>query len=133
MNFNKGILSIQDPRGRYVGMQNIANDFLTGRNIDISTQGPKEDPTAVVVEVSAEEDKFIKEEDKTYTRIKGDYKKHANPNMFSVLLNNAITSFDMDKKHNRGNTYRISDNSGNKVQITPEEFYTDTYDFSTKK
>ena len=133
MSYSDGILSIQDPKGRYMGMQDVASGFLTKKNINISTQGPKEDPTAIVLEVSAKEDEFVKEEDKTYTRMKADYKKNATPDMFSVLLYNATTSFNRDKKLNRGNTYRISDNNGRTAKVTPEEFYTDTYNFSTRK
>ena len=132
MNFNNGILSIQDPKGRYMGMQDIATGYLTGRNINICTQGPKDDPTAIIVEVSAEEDKFTKEEDKSISRMKGDYKKNATPKMFSILLNNAAKSFDIDKKYNRGNTYKLY-NNGFYKDITQEEFYIDTCDFRLNK
>lgn len=133
MNYNNGILSIQDPKGRYMGMQDIASQFLTGRNINISTQGPKEDPKAVVVEVSAEEDKFSKEEDKTYTRIKADYKQNSTPQGFLTFLKNATTNFDADKLFNAGNTYRVYNNNGLNQDVTPEEFYIDTYNFSTRQ
>ncbi len=132
MSYSDGILSIRDPKGRYMGMQDVASGFLTERNIDISTQGPKEDPTAIVLEVSAKEDEFVKEEDKTYSRIKADYKKNATPSMFSMLLSRATANFDYDKDHKNGNTYRIY-NNGRHKDVTPAEFYTDTCDFRLNK
>ena len=132
MNFNNGILSIQDPKGRYMGMQDIATGYLTGRNINICTQGPKDDPTAIIVEVSDEEDKFSKKKNKAVSRMKGDYEDNATPNKFKTLLYNATASFDIDKMLNRGNTYKLYDN-GLYEDVTREEFYTDTFNFSTSK
>ena len=96
MSYNNGILSIQDPKGRYMGMQDIATGYLTGRNINICTQGPKDDPTAIIVEVSAEEDNFSKNKNKAVSRMKGDYEDNATPNKFKTLLYNATISFDID-------------------------------------
>ena len=132
MSYNNGILSIQDPKGRYMGMQDIATGYLTGRNINICTQGPKDDPTAIIVEVSAEEDNFSKNKNKAVSRMKGDYEDNATPNKFKTLLYNATISFDIDKRFNRGNTYKLYDN-GLYEDVTREEFYTDTFNFSTSK
>ncbi len=130
MSYDNGILSITDPKGRYMGMQDIASGYLTGRCIDITTQGPKDNPTAVVVTVYAEEDKRKKlKVIKNFTRMKADYEENATPEKFSTLLYNATISFDINKRLNRGKLYQIYSN-GLYLDITREEFYDENLDLS---
>jgi len=49
---SRGVLTINDPCGRYVGLQSVARSFLTRQNIDISFLGPKERPTAIVLKLT---------------------------------------------------------------------------------
>ncbi len=126
MNFNNGILSITDHKGRYMGMQDIASCYLTGRCIDISTQGPKDNPTAVVLTVYAEEDRGKKRKNiKEITAMKADYSENATPDKFSTLLYNATGAFDINKMFTRGKVYLLYSN-GLYEDITREDFLDDT-------
>ena len=63
----KGVLTVNDPYGKYMGMQSDARNFLININIDISFLGPAEHPTAVVLKLTpypsseADEERAIKE------------------------------------------------------------------------
>ena len=130
MSYDNGILSITDHKGRYMGMQDIASCYLTGRCIDISTQGPKDNPTAVVLTVYAEEDRGKKLKNiKTFTAMKADYEENATPEKFSTLLYNVTSSFDINKMLNRGKLYQIY-SDGLYLDITREEFYDENLDLS---
>ena len=72
MNSNKGVLSIVDHKGRYIGMQSTARAYLHGVCIDISTQGSDDNPTAVVVTVYDAKDRGRKLEEINYSSIKAD-------------------------------------------------------------
>ncbi len=116
-----GILSIVDRKGRYMGMQHIARAYLGGICIDISTQGPDNNPTAVIVTVYDEADRGKKLEDINYSATKADYNRNAIPDMFSCLLYKATTGFEIDKRLKNGTVYRIY-NNGAFQRITYEEF-----------
>ena len=70
----RGILSITDPRGKYMGMQTLARNFLgmgnDAKDIDISFLGPAEKPVAVVLAIS---DAMVRNNDPLTTYVKGDY------------------------------------------------------------
>lgn len=129
MNFNRGILSITDHKGRYMGMQDIASGYLSGRCIDISTQGPDDNPTAIVVIVYAEEDRGKNLQEINFSATKGDYERYATPKMFSVLLDKATIKFDYGKRHNKGTTYYALA-CGKRYNITAEEFNDEKLDLS---
>lgn len=130
MNFNTGILSITDHKGRYMGMQDIASQFLTGRCIDISTQGPDNNPSAIVITVYDEKDKYKNFEDINFSAIKGDYERWATPQMFCILLQEAGRLFDWDQIHQKGTCFYIRTNHLSSTAVTREEFYKETTDFS---
>ena len=130
MNFNTGILSITDHKGRYMGMQNIASQFLTGRCIDISTQGPDDNPSAIVIIVYDEKDKRKDLADVSFSAIKGDYERWSTPDMFCMLLKDAEANFEWDKSHGKGTCYYIRTNHLSTSEVTCEEFYEETTDFS---
>lgn len=132
MSYSDGTLSIVDRKGRYMGMQNIAGGFLSGCCIHISTQGPEDNPTAVIITVYDKEDAGKNFEDINYSAMKADYNKYATPNMFPVLLYNVTTSFNRDKKCIRGTCYRICDNNGRTHKVSSETFDNPNIDFSKR-
>ena len=71
-------------------------------------------------------------EDINYSAMKADYNKYATPNMFPVLLYNATTSFNRDKKCIRGTCYRICDNNGRTHKVSSETFDNPNIDFSKR-
>ena len=126
---SKGILSIVDRKGRYMGMQNIAEGFLTERCIHISTQGPEDNPTAVIITVYDKEDAGKNFEDINFSALKAEYDRNATPSMFSVMLSCATANFDYDKKYNNGTCYRFYRN-GDFRDVSPEMFNNPDTDFS---
>ena len=151
-DYMKGILTIDDPRGQYMGMQSIARLSLTGKNIDISYLGPAEHPTAVVLRLTPKTDKeyeqeelnrYQTEEDKERVRqkyrdlrrivqyIKADYFYTADPEQFRVFLSYATTRLNFCKycKVYDGR-YDVYYHCGRSNECTEEEFYNGTVDFS---
>lgn len=156
----KGILTINDPRGRYMGMQHVARNFLNNKNIDISFLGPAECPTAVVLTLTVypsskeDEEREVQEcvkrraADPSYRRseeeirqdyqkrrmvvmhMKADYYKNANSEFFANLLSKASTVLTSDYRRGRYSTYDIYYNNGICDDCTKEEFYSDTADFT---
>lgn len=119
MSFNSGILSITDHKGKYMGMQDIASCYLTGVCIDISTQGSDDNPTAIVIIVYDEEDRFKNLEDINFSAVKGDYKRNAKMN------------FSYDKEKENGICYRIFANNGFDYDVSLETFNNPDINFST--
>ena len=132
-NINKGVLSIQDPKGKYMGMQNVARNFLINQNIGISTQGPKEAPDSVVIEITKSSDKPIPEEKQHTMRMKADYLKNATPEFFANMLSKATTIFTSDDRRNRGDTYNIYYNNGICDDLTKEQFYNEKPNYTFVK
>ena len=132
MSYSDGTLSIVDRKGRYMGMQYVANGYLSGNCIHISTQGPENNPTAVIITVYDKDDAGKNFEDINFSAMKADYNKYATPDMFSVLLYNATTSFNRDKKCIRGTCYRICDNNGRTHKVSSETFDNPNIDFSKR-
>ena len=156
----KGILTINDPRGRYMGMQHVARNFLNNRNIDISFLGPAECPTAVVLTLTVypsskeDEEREVQEcvkrraADPSYRRseeeirqdyqkrrmiamhMKADYFKNASPELFATLLSVASTTLKADQLLSRYGTYNVYYNNGKHSRCTKEEFYSDAADFT---
>lgn len=132
MSIYKGILSIQDPAGSYIGMQNVARDFLIRHDIDITTQGPKKNPIALVITVTAVKDRD--QDEKQVTRVKGDYKMNATTTRFSAFLSSAIAGHNTDKLLHEGRSaYYIYINNGIRYHATEEEFFTTECDFSSNR
>ena len=126
---SKGTLSIVDRKGRYMGMQNIAGGFLSGCCIHISTQGPENNPTAVIITVYDKDDAGKNFEDINFSALKGEYDRYATPSMFSMMLSRATANFDYDKKYNNGTCYRFYRN-GDFRDVSPEMFNNPDTDFS---
>ena len=99
MSYSDGTLSIVDRKGRYMGMQNIAGGFLSGCCIHISTQGPENNPTAVIITVYDKDDAGKNFEDINFSALKAEYDRNATPSMFSMMLSRATANFDYDKKY----------------------------------
>jgi len=133
MSWNKGILSITDPKGRYMGMQDVAGGFLTGTCVDISIQGPANKPTCVVVTVYAEEDRGKKLEEIRTIAVKADYERHSTPMAFSLLLKFAKSYFKLAEMENlsTGYHYYMYGNNGYGYELTPEVFHDPNYTWKT--
>jgi len=129
MSYSDGTLSIVDRKGRYMGMQNIAEGFLTKRCIHISTQGPEDNPTAVIITVYDKEDAGKNFEDINFSALKAEYDRNATPSMFSMMLSRATANFDYDKKYNNGTCYRFYRN-GRSKDISLETFMNPDNDYS---
>ena len=122
----KGVLTINDPCGRYMGLQSVARCFLTRQNIDISFLGPAEHPTAIVLKLTPYPSS------KPYAmHMKADYFKNATPELFSTLLSKATNRMNFNTITNcQHSTYHIYYNNGLTDECTEEEFYLGTADFT---
>ena len=125
---SRGVLTINDPCGRYVGLQSVARSFLTRQNIDISYLGPAESPTAVVVKLTP-----TRGSKEVAMHMKADYFVNATPELFGVLLSQARSTMGADKLAGRNSTYHIYYNDCMTDNCTEEEFYNGTPDYTYKK
>ena len=132
-SMSKGILSIQDPKGRYIGLQNVARSYLNRQNIDISTLGPKDEPDSVVISISKKGEKPIPAEKQHTMRMKADYLKNATPELFSTLLSQATSTFKADGLKNCGDTYNVYYNNCLTDSVTKEQFYNEKPDYTFVK
>ena len=132
-SMNQGILSIQDPKGRYVGMQNIARTYLNRQNIDISTLGPKEEPDSVVISISEKRKSPIPKTEQHTMRMKADYIKNATPELFETLLSKATNRFNFDSITNKGDTFNVYYNNSLTDTVTKEQFYNEKPDYTFVK
>ena len=130
----RGILSITDPRGKYMGEQTTARAFLLGRDIDISYLGPKEHPTAVVIAFSDVLER--NQPDQLVTYIKADYFKYSGIEMFRLLLSMADSHYRFNRlmRNTRNpppyrSIYCICYNNGRRRDVTKEEFFQAECDF----
>lgn len=125
---DKGILTINDPRGKYMGMQNIARNFLTNKNIDISCLGPAEKPTAIVLKLTP-----ICGSKEVAMHMKADYFVNATPELFATLLSRAASRMEVDIMKGSNKTFNIYYNNGTGDYCTEDEFYNGTPDYTYKK
>ncbi len=130
-SIKEGTLSIDDSKGKYAEMQNIAKDFLVGRCIEISTQGYLETEdvdkrTAIVITVYGEEDKLKDLKSRTFFAMKADYDKYATPQLFFSLLDTATWRFDCNKKANKGAEYGLYIGDKSLMNLTYEDFSDET-------
>ncbi len=131
MSYGNGILSIVDHRGRYMGMQDVAGGFLTGVCIDISTQGPDDNPTAVVITVYDKEDAGKNFEDiKFVTTMKADYEKTATQLGFKIFVEAAKNTYYMNRKYNKKGAYYYVCTGIERYRVTSETFNNPNLDFS---
>lgn len=130
----RGILSIKDPRGMYIGSQNIARAFLYGIDIDISYLGPKERPNAVVIAINDLRER--NQPNAPVTHVKADYFKNSPQDLFNALLSKSETMFRVDKLKRQskkgypgGSTYYLYCNNGLVRELTKEEFFQEECSF----
>ena len=125
---SRGVLTINDPCGRYVGLQSVARHFLTGQNIDISYVGPAEKPTAIVLKLTP-----TRGNKEVAMHMKADYFKNATPELFATLLSKALNRMTFDEITGKGATYNIYYNNSLTDGCTEEEFYNGTPDYTYVK
>ena len=130
---SKGTLSIVDRKGRYMGMQNIAGGFLSGCCIHISTQGPENNPTAVIITVYDKDDAGKNFEDINFSAMKADYDENATPRSFVTILKSATRHYAIKKRlGDETLKYCIYANNGLVYSVSYETFDNPNIDFSKR-